>query len=829
MIAGLASGAVRCSEGPRDTVVRAASPSPAEALANPDGSWKYTNALVHEISPYLLLHAHNPVAWHPWGPEALAQARRENKPIFLSVGYSTCYWCHVMERLVFADPEIAALMNEWFVNIKVDREERPDLDRIYMTATLMVSGHGGWPNSVFLTPDLQPFFAGTYFPPEEANGRPGFPSLLEALHRAWEERPAEVRDMAVQMAAALRGHLEAERGAPMEPDTVLVNRALSAVEGRYDATYGGFEGPPKFPPYVRLEFLLDAWEREPDPARLALVRHTLTAMAHGGIYDQVGGGFHRYATDAEWQIPHFEKMLYSQAHLAHLYLRAHKATGEEVWRRMAEDIFRFVRREMRDPAGAFYSALDAETESVEGKHYLWTEEELLAVLGDDAELFSEIYELAPMPEGEAGVVYMWRSPEDAAADLEVEIPELARRVEEVRGTLLDHRSTRARPLLDDKILTSWNGMMIAALALGHEALGTPAYARDAEAAADFVLRRMRAPGGGLRRVYRQGVLKHQAYLEDYAWMARGLLGLFRATGERRRLAEAREIVDQMLARFWDEEDKGFFYTEGGEDLIARIKNGQDSALPAANAVAVHCLLDLARATGDQVYLERARETLRAFGGMMHASPTAFTHMIAAAWKCLGTSAAEGQPRLARADSPYPGAGLAIPGSAGVTRPDPAALQAPLQAQVRLSAARPAPGQAFQVALLLDIRDGWHINGNPASSDMLVPTSLGINADLPLELVAVSYPGAEPLYFPAMGETLQVYHGQVTLRADVRLKLQARAGERGQMRVLLRYQACRDGECLTPVELVEEVDLEVAAAEVVPPLGGRRIRPASSVR
>ena len=361
------------------------------------------NRLQHETSPYLLLHAHNPVDWYPWGPEAHARARAEDKPIFLSVGYSTCYWCHVMERKVFSDPEIAATMNEWYINIKVDREERPDLDQIYMTATNLVS-RGGWPNSLFLTPELKPFFAGTYFPPEDALGRPGFPRVLEGLHEYWVERRDEVERTAEELTAAIRRIQTEQQAPPADPDTALVNRAEAEILARYDATNGGFGGAPKFPPSMRLEFLLDAWEHEGDKRALEVVEHTLAVMANGGIYDHVGGGFHRYSTDALWHVPHFEKMLYNQAQLVRVYARAYALTGDERWRFVVEDILRYVDREMTSPEGAFYSALDAETETVEGKYYVWTKEEIRAVLGDeDGDVFFAVYDLAPMHECEGGV------------------------------------------------------------------------------------------------------------------------------------------------------------------------------------------------------------------------------------------------------------------------------------------------------------------------------------------------------------------------------------------------------------------------------------------
>ena len=748
-----------------------------------------SNRLANEVSPYLQLHAHNPVDWYPWGEEALEKARREDKPIFLSVGYSTCYWCHVMERLVFSDVEIAALMNEWFVNIKVDREERPDLDQIYMTATQLLSGNGGWPNSVFLTPDLQPFFAGTYFPPQDAHGRPGFPHVLRKLHEAWEVRRAEVLKVAARLTTALREAEAGQQAPSMEPDSVLVERSLSAIKGRYDAHYGGFGGAPKFPPCMRLEFLLAAPERFTDERAMTIVDHTLRAMARGGIYDQVGGGFHRYATDVEWRVPHFEKMLYNQAHLARLYLRAYQATGREEWRRLAKDIFRFVRREMTAPDGPFYSALDAETEAVEGKYYLWTEEEIGALLGEDAELFFEVYDLEPVPEGEGEVIYLKTSFEEAAAALEMELPVLRERIERMRGRLLKARAGRTYPLLDDKIVTAWNGMMIAAYAYGYEVLGIEEYRDAAAAAATFILDKMRGGDGGLKRTYRQGEVRYDAFLEDYAFLTQGLLNLYRATRETRWLSASEEIAAQMVTRFWDTEQGGFFFTESAADLIVRSKNAQDSALPAANAVAVHCLLDLAQWSGREDYLEKARQTLNAFGGMMRAQPVGFTHMIAAAERYLdgsgdqGTAVAEVKSATVVSDSL-------------------------VQLRVELSTLEPVPGERFQAVVHLDISDGWHVNAHPAAAEWLIPTTLTLNADLPVDVLEVHYPEAVDLYFAATGETLKVYQGEVTLRAELRLLLEAEGGQEGDLRLLVEYQACDEARCLQPAELFQSARLRV---------------------
>ncbi len=749
-------------------------------LKNADGSWKYSNHLVGETSPYLLLHAHNPVEWYPWGEEALARAKAEDKPIFLSVGYSTCYWCHVMERLVFSDPEIAAQMNVSFINIKVDREERPDIDRIYMLATQLTTQHGGWPNSVFLTPDQEPFFAGTYFPPKPLPGRPSFPQVLDFTHQRWQNKREQVLQIAGRLTAAIRDLESGQQMTAVPADSLLVARVLAAIQARYDAINGGFGGAPKFPPSLRLEMLTATAERFADPQVQRIVLHSLERMAAGGIYDQIGGGFHRYATDAEWRVPHFEKMLYNQAHLSRLYLCAYELTGDDRWRWVAEDIFRFVAREMTGPEGAFYSALDAETEAEEGKYYLWTAEDIENVLGHEAELFWGAYGLAPMPEGEGGVLYVKTPP-----------AELRDRMAPLRQRVLAARAERPYPLLDDKVLAAWNGMMIEAYARGFAVLGDPEYRQAAERAADFALEHLRREDGGLWRVHRLGISRQEAYLDDYAFLTRGLTALYRATGEARWLQAAHELSDEMVARFWDEEVGGFFFTEASNALIVRSKFAQDSALPSGNAVATHVLLDLAELTGQahgsaelaEAYRSRVAQILSAFGGAMWAQPAASVHLTAAVERHLQASLSAAALANAQADSL-------------------------VSMRVELPAQQPVAGEAFAVAVHLDIRPGWHINANPPSGDLLIPTSLTLNADWPLAFAHVRYPTGRSQAFPALAETLAVYEDQVALWADLSLP-PAAAGTSGYLRFLVQYQACDEVRCLPPTELSQSIRVVVA--------------------
>ena len=743
------------------------------------------NRLAGETSPYLLLHAGNPVDWYPWGPEALALARREDRPIFLSVGYSTCYWCHVMEREVFSDPEIAAVMNAGFVNIKVDREERPDLDAVYMTATQILARHGGWPNSVFLTPALEPFFAGTYFPPRDLPGRPGFPRVLEELRTAWDERRPEVEQVASEVAERIR-RAQAMAGEPREPGAGVAAVAVERLKALYDSDNGGFGGAPKFPPTMRLELLrqIDAEEGDAEAGRI--LRHSLEAMAMGGIHDHVGGGFHRYATDARWRVPHFEKMLYNQAQMLRLYARAYRSTGDERWRRVAEGILRYVRREMTSKDGAYLSALDAESEHVEGKYYTWTEEEVREALGSAAaDTLLAVYGLAPVPEGEGGALYQRTGTDSAAAALGVGEAALRTSLEASLRRLHQARRSRTYPLLDDKVITAWNGMMIAAAAEAGAVLGDEAAIAEAEAAARFVLEHLRE-GDDLYRVHRAGSSRYYGYLEDHAHLADGLLALHRASGRPRWLAEARSVADAMIARFRDADGGGgFFFTTGGRDLIARSKVAYDGALPSANAVAARVLLELGEATREERYTEAAVECMRAFGGSVASAPAGHAHMVTAMRAWLRSGAAE--PSLAEVSA--------------------APADSIVKVAFGLDRARLAPGEPALLTVSLEIAEGWHVNANPAAAG-LVPTTVTVNPGrLALRQVDVEYPPSRALPFPSLAETLEVWEGRVEVVSRLAAEEDAPAAN-GALRAAVRYQACDDEVCLLPVEVVGRVAVAI---------------------
>ena len=747
------------------------------ALKNPDGSWKWTNRLIHETSPYLLLHAHNPVDWYPWDNEALARAKKENKLIFLSVGYSTCYWCHVMEREVFSNPEIAAMMNKDFINIKIDREERPDLDEIYMTATQLLTQRGGWPNSVFLTPDLKPFYAGTYFPPTDVPGRPGFPTILDAVHEAWITREVEVIESANQVSdtielATSRG-FRALTATPL--DRSLTTAALDYLRTTYSEAYGGFGGAPKFPSPANLEFLLSEYERRSgehpskntppteNESLLKMVTYTLDMMAYGGMYDQIGGGFHRYAVDEKWLVPHFEKMLYDNAQLAKVYLQAHQLTQEPRYRRIAEEVFSFVFREMTAPEGGFYAALDAETDAEEGKYYVWTPDEIQKILGKKtAAHFAGIYGVDKVPNFEGkNVLYV---PNGAAAE------DALKEVESAREKLLTARFDREYPLLDTKIIVNWNGLMIDALAYGYQVLGEERYLLAASKAAQFILDTLKKPDGELCHTYTAGVVKRDVYLDDYAFFVRGLLGLYQATGEQEWLDSAKRLTDAMIQLFWDDTNGGFYYTKAdAAHLIVRTKKPYDSAIPSGNAVAVANLLEFGTD-----YRGYAEETLQIFAQSMSQSPSSFMYMHFALNHYLTS-----EERL--------------------RNETPSLVTATAKIKSHKSG-------IFNVMLQLNIAEGWHINANLAGQDNLIPTTVTVNTGTPFEILDVAYPKGRSTRFEFSNESLNVYEEGLTIPLQLKQKPNMKPDKDVSITLQLTYQLCSETECLLPQTL--DIPLEV---------------------
>ena len=591
---------------------------------------KHTNRLANETSPYLLQHAHNPVDWYPWGEEALERARAENKPILLSIGYSACHWCHVMEHESFENEEIAALMNENFVNIKVDREERPDLDQIYMNAVQLMLGHGGWPLTVFLTPDLVPFYGGTYYPPEDRYRLPGFPRVLLGVADAYRSRPDEIAETTSSFLNELRRmNVAYESNEPL--NSQLLGAAYSALARNYDKRHGGFGGVPKFPASMNLEFLLRVHHQSGNAEALDMVTHTCRKMAEGGLYDQLGGGFHRYSTDAHWLVPHFEKMLYDNALLSRLYLHVYQVTGDEFFRRIAVETFDYVAREMTDAGGAFYSTQDADSEGVEGKFFVWTTEEINELLGaEDGRLVSAYY--GATEEGnfeEKNILHVPRPVETVAAELNVAVELLREAVERSKPVLFAAREKRVKPGRDEKAIAAWNGMMLTSFAEAACVLERADYLRIAERNAEFILTTLRREGA-LLHVYKDGQAKHHAYLDDYACVASGLLSLYEATGTTRWLTECLSLTGQMCEEFWDEADGGFFYTsERGEQLIVRNKDFMDNATPAGNSVAAELLLRLALLTENQDYGRKAVTIFRLLRDQMARYPSAFGYLLGA--------------------------------------------------------------------------------------------------------------------------------------------------------------------------------------------------------
>ena len=609
---------------------------------------KPANHLAGETSPYLLQHAHNPVDWHPWGDEALQRAEAENKPIFLSIGYSSCHWCHVMERESFEDPQTAALLNEHFVAIKVDREERPDLDEIYMTAVQLLTGRGGWPLSVFLTPELKPFYGGTYFPPDERFGMPSFRRVLQTLADAWREKPDQVADSAEQMVRAIEANAAPEPSAAGRPDASVhasvFDGAVAELRAQFDPQWGGFGPEPKFPSGAGIGVLLRRHLHAGDADALAMATVTLDRMARGGIHDQIGGGFHRYSVDAQWLVPHFEEMLYDNAILAGAYLEAWQATGNDRYRRVAAGIFDYVLRDMTDPRGGFHSAEDADSEGEEGNFYVWRSDEIRAALGDDdAALFAECYGVSERGNFEGrNILHLARDPADFAREKGLAEQELEERLAPLRRKLLAERARRVRPGKDDKVLAAWNGMMIVALARGYQVLGEKRYLDAAKRAADFVLDEM-VRDGTLRRTYRAtdpagtaGVSKLPGYLDDYAEMTAGLVDLYEASFELRWLEAADALVRKMTADFWDEADGGFFYTSADhKDLLVRTKPFFHGAVPSGNATATLVLARLSKLLDDREYAAKADAVLASMAEPMQRQPRAHLDLLVAADFHLG--------------------------------------------------------------------------------------------------------------------------------------------------------------------------------------------------
>ena len=589
----------------------------------------YTNRLAYETSPYLLQHAHNPVDWYPWDKEALARSREEDRPVLLSIGYSACHWCHVMAHESFENPKIAGIMNEHFVNIKVDREERPDLDDIYMNAVTTMTGSGGWPMTVFLTPDLKPFYGGTYFPPDDRYGRPGFPRILQAVAQFYRERRADAEEQGNKLQERLAAFAQFT-SETTDIGTDLLDSAFRTISGDFDPVHGGFGTEPKFPGSMSLSFCLREHRRTGSQNALDIVTESLRKMANGGIYDQLGGGFHRYSVDAEWLVPHFEKMLYDNALLLRTYLEAHQTTGDGMFKRVVEETAEWVMREMLQPDGGFYSTQDADSEGEEGKFFVWTPEEIHAALGEEkGKLFCRYYGVEEGGNFEHGksILHVPVDLVPLAEHLKIDADHFREILAEGRSKLFPLRETRIKPGRDNKILTDWNGLMIGSMAQAYSVLGNPAHLSAAEDSMRFILNTL-YQDGRLLHVYKDGVAKLNGYLDDYAFIVGALLDLYEATFDTQWLQRAMELNDTMIEQFWDEKDGGFFFTSTDhEQLIVRSKSPYDNAVPSGNSMAVHNLLRLAGLTGRNDFTEKAQRTLILFHDFMERAAGGFGQLL----------------------------------------------------------------------------------------------------------------------------------------------------------------------------------------------------------
>jgi len=753
----------------------------------------YVNRLILEDSPYLLQHAHNPVNWYPWGAEAFETAQREGKPIFLSIGYSTCHWCHVMEKGSFEDQETALLMNESFVNIKVDREQRPDVDEVYMTAVQLMTGRGGWPMSSFLTSDGKPFFGGTYFP------RDSFRELLRKAAGAWRDQRPKLVEQAIGIAARV-ALVSAASGEAVEVGSDLVGEAVRQSLVRHDDRLGGFSPAPKFPHEPQLLLLLERSLRSDDRDALRAATITLDRMARGGIYDQVGGGFHRYSTDAKWLTPHFEKMLYNQAHLARAYLEASRITGDVLFERVARQTLDYVLRDMTSSAGAFYSATDADSEGREGEFFVWTPGQIRGALAPaDAELAIRVFGITDRGNFEGKNILNLPAPlAEVAVSNGLPLPELLARLDRIRTKLFEVREQRIHPLRDDKIVTAWNGMMITTLARAGEVLGEPRYVEAAVRAAAFLWEHNRRPDGRLWRAHLDGTSSVEASQNDYAYLAEALVTLYDVTGESLFLERAAAVADVMIAWFWDDGDDGvgpgrdtasggFFMSEDdhGGRLPVRPKSASDGAIPSGNSVAVRSLAMLSARTGRLSYRQRAEATIAAFSSSIRRRPTGFAYMLLGVDELLDGAAGPleyGARGAVRATASWDsGAGSSID-----------------------SLGDSSGGSPRNLTVELEIADGWHVNSSRPLQENLVATRLVVDGDR-LELREVEYPRGEVVSLGFQDEPVSVLQGAFSIRAQVAVaEAGAEAGENEVIHLGLTVQACDDEKCLRPETLALEL-------------------------
>ena len=784
------------------------------------------NHLAGETSPYLLMHAHNPVDWYPWGPEAFEKARKENKPIFLSVGYSSCYWCHVMERLVFMNEKIAKQMNENFVCIKVDREERPDVDDIYMTALQIyiiragIGGGGGWPLSMFLTPDGKPFAGGTYFPPEDEAGRPGFSGVIDRIAMMWREKPQELQQQAESLTTAVQRTMKPQLALkPAKYDRASVAVVTQAVLATYDSVHGGVgyrpesRNPSKFPVGAKLALLQYEARRHGDEEADKAVLHTLDRIAAGGIHDHLGGGFHRYSTDRQWHVPHFEKMLYDQAQLADAYTEAYRRTSEPRYKAAVEGIVSFVFAEMTDTLGGFHSALDAESNAIEGESYVWTVKEVDSILGpQDGPLFRAVYGMDEARVFEHGYVLHLPKPfAEVVVEQKLEPTMLRARLADMRQKLLAVRNKRDLPLKDDKILAGWNGLMIAALADAGKTFQRNDYLEAADKAATFVLGRMRDEDGRMLRTYRGGVAKLNAYLDDYAFIIRGTLALHLATGDEKWLNASRRLMDQQIEMFWNETSGGFFFTSHHhEALIARTRNVYDSALPAGNAVSIRNLVRLTSLTDDPKYADYAEKTIIAFAPQIERAPGSVTTLALAIGEFLDKPDFAAPNRKNDNGSILDGSDILPVGDESTTDTQKKTKKPAIAtARSYLSVDRLTAGGVCRIVMIVDIKDGWHINTNPSNPKFLIPTSFSIKSKHGTKLVRVRYPAGKKLVLEGFDDPIHVHEKRAVIYGELEIPAAA-VGKAEELELTVRYQPCNEVRCLRPTTVTLTGKITVVA-------------------
>jgi len=758
---------------------------------------EHTNRLINATSPYLLQHAHNPVNWYEWGPEAFEAAREQDKPIFLSIGYSTCYWCHVMERESFENRDIAAIMNKNFINIKVDREQRLDVDEVYMTAVQGLTGHGGWPMSVFLEPyALKPFIAGTYFPPEDRYGRAGFASVLRQMAQAWQTQRDQALEQANKVADFVRQHMSLG-DQPVRIGRTQVKQAVAQLMSIYDPQEGGFTGgqqrAPKFPMPDNLDFLIDvAWNNE--TARAA-VRFTLERMAIGGIYDQIGGGFHRYSVDSHWTVPHFEKMLYDNGQLAVTYSRAYEAFGDDFFGKIARETLEYVLREMTDGGGAFYAAQDAEVDGREGLNYLWTAEQVREALTnagheDDIDFALNVYGLNDGPnfrdphhpdDEPKNVLRLSDHPEKVAEQTRMSEADFYERLTRINQALLETRNERKQPHLDDKILTGWNGLMIAGFSEGGRVLNDDRYVDAAKQAVRFILEKMSTDDGGLYRSFRNGQPQVDGFLEDYAFFVLGLLALHGCTNDNEYLNEAQRLSGIARAKFFDDQNGAYFNTpEGQGDLFVRTKTVMDGAVPSANSMMAHNLVTLHEFTGERSFADDAVTTFRAISSTIRQHPVAAILSVRA---------------LHRTFEKLPAVAERI--NEGIEQ----ARETDVTVRVSQSSVDLRRHDSDQLTIQLFIPEGAHISAHAPGNESLTPLDVRMVGGQGVD-ISVEYPQGERFSAAFSGQEMLVHTGTVELPITVK-----KTGDvRGEPQITLTYQMCTESECRQPVTAALPVEI-----------------------